>query len=124
MGVVEKQYTEIMRVDLEPAEWLEYGKRLALLCQGIEAKEAEERERRNAVAEGKKADEKERSALAKTVQRGWEERKVTTEERRDQSTGIVSVVRLDTGEIIREIGPSPDHLLSGVIESTPYTATL
>lgn len=98
-----------LRVNLSDEEKVAYGKELGDVLHGI----AVEDEKKTLAAELHKAAvkplESRVTELGKCLRNGWEERFVECEVSLDFRTGSVSVIRLDTGEVIESRGMTAEE---------------
>jgi len=104
-----KEYTELLPCVLTEAELLTFGEELGSVIQDM----ATEEDRQTSMKQELKARitklESERTILATKITRKEELRDVSVEAQKDFHSNTHKVIRLDTGELVRERQLHPDE---------------
>ena len=97
-----KRGTEVLWVDLTPAEFNAKAKELAEKQEELSLERESQKEQKTEMKRRVELIEQARAELSRVVRKGAEEREVQIEQHADDKRGVLQYVRMDTGEVFKE----------------------
>lgn len=91
----------LLKVKLTDEEKEEYLKKLSAACVSLTKHETERKDFAGKINQKIKADREDMDCISEAVESGFEERDVECDQRKNNESGCMETIRLDTGEVIK-----------------------